>query len=147
MTLENAKKILKYFGILIIIGAIVSMGMGVLMTLGGGYAATSMPEVQSNEEYSAAAGITMIAGVAIAVGGLFRLFQGLFSLRASKNSRYGKTAWIFSILGVVAAIGSAISTFTSRTADTATIIGQILAIIVSICVLFAAKIVKDDYVA
>lgn len=147
MTLDNARKLLKISGILLIIGSIVSIVFGVGIAAGFSYATANMPEMQSNPEYVKGGIIVTIAGILTAISGVIHFLQGFFSLRASGNDASGKNAYNFSIIGLVATAITACTTILGKNVTKASIIGSVLGVVVSILVMLAAKTVKDHYKA
>lgn len=146
MTLERAKTILKYCGIVIAVGAILTTALGLFLAFGGGYASTNMPEAQTDPEMQKGTLAIMIGGILMAISGIIHLLQGIFSVKASNDSKFGKKAYLFGILGLVATVASAISQFTApnQTNKLSTVVGLIGGIVVSVAMVFAAKAVKED---
>ena len=109
MTLDRAKTILKYCGIVIAVGAILTTALGLFLAFGGGYASTNMPEAQTNPEMQKGTLAIMIGGILMAISGIIHLLQGIFSVKASNDSKFGKNAYLFGILGLVATVASALA--------------------------------------
>ena len=146
MTLETSKKLLKITGILFVISSLISIVFGGFMTYGG-LAGNNAPEIQNHQDYQVVTGFFILAGIAFVISGIIHLFQGIFSTKAAKDSKYGNKAYIFSILGMISTIASAIATLFAKNNTISTYIGLVGGIILGVVVLFAAKKVKEDYQA
>ena len=146
MTLENSKKLLKITGILFVISSIISIVFGGFMTYGG-VAGNNAPEIQTHPDYQLVTGFFIVAGIAFIISGIIHLFQGIFSTKAAKDSKYGNKAYIFSILGLISTIASAVATLFAKNNTVSTYIGMVLGLILGVLVLLAAKKVKEDYKA
>lgn len=145
MTLNQSKSILKICGILLAIGSIITIIFGAIFAFGGSYVSGNMPEAQTNPDYQTAIKIIATGGILMIISGIIHLIQAIFSYKASNNSKYGKNAYIFAILGLIATIVSTIPQFTNANQiQISTIIGLIAGVGVSAVMLYAAKIVKDD---
>ena len=147
MTLETSKKLLKITGILFVISSIISIGFGAFMTYSGVFAAINMPEVKDHPDYQLVTGFFLVAGIAFIISGIIHMLQGIFSVKAAKDSKYGKKAYTFSILGLITTILAAVSTLFAKNNTTSTYIGLVGGLILGVVVLLAAKKVKEDYKA
>ena len=146
MTLERSKTILKYCGIVIAIIAVLYLFLGLFLAFGGGYASVNMPQAQTDPEMHKGTLAIMVGGILMAIRGIIHLLQGIFSVKAAKDNKFAKKAYVFAILGLIAAVISAISEFAapSQTNKVSTIIGLIGGIMISAVMVFAAKTVKED---
>ena len=146
MKLGTSKTILKVAGILTIIGAVLTLGFGAF-TLVGGSISASLPEIQSDAQLFEGAGILMILGLATILSGIFSLVDGIVSVKASKNFKFGKAAWIFAILGLVASVGRAAAMIKSSSWDISTVIGCIIGLAMAGIICTAANKVRVAYKA
>ena len=144
---RNFKKNIKNNWYIFVISSIISIGFGAFMTYSGGFAATNMPEVKDHPDYQLVTGFFLVAGIAFIIGGIIHMLQGIFSVKAAKDSKYGNKAYIFSILGLISTIASAIATLFAKNNTVSTYIGQVGGLILGVLVLIAAKKVKEDYKA
>ena len=71
MKLTTAQKVLKIVGIITIIGAILVILLGVLATTGIGNAVEQNSAALEDAEVSTGAGLMMLGGIALIVGGFF----------------------------------------------------------------------------
>ena len=110
MSLENSKKILKIFGILGIIGGIFMIILGVVGVALGGAVIGTAGDVE--EDMVTGATVT-IAMVIVLISGIVSLLEGIFSVRASKDTTKIQPAWIFAIIGLVSAVIGVVSAITS----------------------------------
>lgn len=146
MTLETSKKLLKITGILFVISSLISIVFGGYMT-NVGLAGNNAPEIQNDPNYQVVIRFFILAGIAFIISGIIHLFQGIFSTKAAKDSKYGNKAYIFSILGLISTIASAIATLFAKNNTVSTYIGLVGGLILGVVVLLAAKKVKEDYQA
>ena len=126
MSLEKSQKIVKVLGILSIIGAVASFIVALGMFGLGGVGVANMDS--SNSDAVQGAGIVFGLGIVMLVEGVISLMQGIFSLRAAKDASKAQPLWIISIIGVVLAVFSVISSFTSGGQDVLT---EIFSLIIS----------------
>ena len=146
MTLENSKKLLKIAGILFVISSLISIYFGGFMT-NIGLAGNNAPEIQNHPDYQVVIRFYILAGIAFIISGIIHLFQGIFSAKAAKDSKYGNKAYIFSILGLISTIAFAIATLFAKNNTVNTYIGLVGGLILGVVVFLAAKKVKEDYQA
>ena len=146
MTLENSKKLLKIAGILFVISSLISIYFGGFMTYVG-LAGNNAAEIQNHPDYQLVTGFYTLAGIAFVISGIIHLFQGVFSAKAAKDSKYGNKAYIFSILGLISTIAFTIATLFAKNNTVSTYIGLVGGLILGVVVFLAAKKVKEDYQA
>ena len=144
--LESSRKILKIVGILTIIGAVLSLLGGVLMLVGGGAVGASAPEAATDPEVQSGVATLIVAGVIVLISGVVSLISGIVSVKASKENRYGKVAWIFAIIGIVMSVVRAISTI-AQGASLTNILSVLLNIALSVMIYFAANTIKTTFEA
>ncbi len=137
MSLEKSQKIVKVLGILSIIGAVASFIVALGMFGLGGVGVANMDS--SNSDAVQGAGIVFGLGIVMLVEGVISLMQGIFSLRAAKDASKAQPLWIISIIGVVLAVFSVISSFTSGGQDVLT---EIFSLIISCFTFYLANNIK-----
>ena len=143
--LETSKKILKVIGILTIIGGILTVLGGVLMMVGGG-AATGMEEAATDPDLQTGIAAVIGVGIVLLISGIVNLISGIVSVKASKDGKYGKIAWIFAILGIIGSIATAVSNLTSNF-TVSNLLSSLISVILSVMIFFAAQTVKNAYEA
>lgn len=143
--LETSKKILKIIGILTIIGAVLSLIGGILMMAGGG-AATGMEEAATDTDLQNGIAAMIGVGIVIVISGIINLISGIVSVKASKDGKYGKIAWIFAILGIIGALINGVSNLTSSFSFS-TLLSTLISLALSAMIFFAAKTVKTAHEA
>ena len=89
MSLETSRKILKVFGILAIIFGILGLIAGVIVLLGGSALGAEV------------AAFAAVASVLVVIGAIVTLLEGIFSVRAAKDSSKIMPAFVFALLGLV----------------------------------------------
>ena len=145
MTLEQARKILKVIGIITIIGAVISLVMGILVVFGAGDVALTDPEVQTEADYQEIVGYFIISGIALAIAGVCSLIEGVFSILASKNGKYGKICWIFSIISLVTSLYNGITNLFKGEFKLSNVVSLLVSLALNALVLVAANTVKTAY--
>lgn len=142
MNLESSKNILKITGILTLIGGVLTVGSGILgMVMGK--AATTMPEITADAELSKGAMSLLYGGGAEIIAGILTLFEGWTSYSAGKHGKHVNAAVIFAVVGLVMSVMQGISLVSKGDfSDTATVIGTVLALILNLIILMAARKVK-----
>lgn len=133
MSLETSKKILKIFGILSIIGGVLTIILGIVGLAGGGLAAT---------EDATVGGIVIVVGLIALVSGIVSLLEGIFSVKAAKDPSKIQPAWIFAVIGVVMSAISLIMGFVNNGASGA--FSNILSLAISILIFVAANTIKKS---
>lgn len=140
MKLDSAKSVLKVLGILTIIGAVFTLGFGLITMIGGGAGATgAAPELEENSA------LLIGAGIVVVITGIINFAQGIFSVLASKNFKYGQAAWIFAIVGVASEVYSLFNVIRNSGVSVNNLISPICGIIVSIIMYMAADTVRKAY--
>ena len=147
MALEQARKILKVIGIITIIGAVISLVMGILVAFGAGDVALTDPEVQTEADYQEIVGYFIISGIALAIAGGCSLNEGGFSILASKNGKYGKICWIFSIISLVTSLYNGITNLFKGEFKLSNVVSLLVSLALNVLVLVAANTVKTAYAA
>ena len=143
MSLETSRKILKIFGVLGIIGAIFVLIAGLLVILGGGLAATDAgAEAGLTAKDSAA---LMIIGFITILTGALSLIEGIVSVKASKDNKYGNLAWIFALLSILSSAVNAIYQIATNGFKLGDIITYIITIAIGALILVAANNVKQAF--
>ena len=130
MSLKTSKRILKIFGIFDIICGIFLIILGVMVLVGASQ--LSPEEIASDPSLSAG-----VSGMAIFfILGLLSLLEGIFSIRGAKDAAKIMPAWIFAIIGVIAAV---VGLFTGGSLG-----GSIVSLIVNIVIFIAANKIKKS---
>ena len=144
MNLETSRKILKIFGIIGIVLAVLSFIVSILSMVGGGVAAVQ-PEVTENEELAVGAAALMLAGVFGIISAIINLIEGIVSVKASKDNKFGTAAFVFAILGLIGSCVNGITSITNGGLDGASIVGVLLGIALSVLILLSANRVRVAY--
>ena len=130
MSLKTSKLILKIFGIFSIICGVFLIILGVMVLVGASQ--LSPEEIASDPSLSAG-----VSGMALFfVLGLISLLEGIFSIRGAKDASKIMPAWIFAIIGVIAAV---VGLFTGSSMG-----GSISSLIVNIVIFIAANKIKKS---
>ena len=133
MSLKTSKRILKIFGIFDIICGIFLIILGVMVLVGASQ--LSPEEIASDPSLSVG-----VSGMAIFfILGLLSLLEGIFSLRGAKNAAKIMPAWIFAIIGVIAAV---VGLFTGGSLG-----GSIVSLIVNIVIFIAANKIRKSRIS
>ena len=128
MSLNTSKLILKIFGIFSIICGVILIILGAMVFIGASQ--LSPEEIAADPSLSAG-----VSGMALFfVLGVISLLEGIFSLRGAKDASKIMPAWIFAIIGVIAAI---IGLFTGGSLG-----GSVFSLIVNIVIFVAANKIK-----
>jgi membrane associated rhomboid family serine protease len=133
MSLKTSKRILKIFGIFDIICGIFLIILGVMVLVGASQ--LSPEEIASDPSLSAG-----VSGMAIFfILGLLSLLEGIFSIRGAKDAAKIMPAWIFAIIGVIAAV---VGLFTGGSLG-----GSIFSLIVNIVIFIAANKIRKSRIS
>ena len=133
MSLKTSKRILKIFGIFDIICGIFLIILGVMVLVGASQ--LNPEEIASDPSLSAG-----VSGMAILfILGLLSLLEGIFSIRGAKDAAKIMPAWIFAIIGVIAAV---VGLFTGGSLG-----GSIFSLIVNIVIFIAANKIKKSRIS
>ena len=124
---------MKIFGIFDIICGIFLIILGVMVLVGASQ--LSPEEIASDPSLSAG-----VSGMAIFfILGLLSLLEGIFSIRGAKDAAKIMPAWIFAIIGVIAAV---VGLFTGGSLG-----GSIVSLIVNIVIFIAANKIKKSRIS
>lgn len=133
MSLKTSKRILKIFGIFDIICGIFLIILGIIVLVGASQ--LSPEEIASDPSLSAG-----VSGMAILfILGLLSLLEGIFSIRGAKDAAKIMPAWIFAIIGVIAAV---VGLFTGGSMG-----GSIFSLIVNIVIFIAANKIRKSRIS
>lgn len=147
MSLKTAKTLLKVLGILSIIGAVIVFLFGVLTMAGGGLMAAN-PDAVAEAQAGVAdadkidAAKVFGAGIGLIITAVLELLQGIFSVRASKDSSKYKGAWIFALINLVAGVINIIVYFAGQSNDK--LFSLIGTLALAVLTFIAANTVKKD---
>ena len=136
MTVETSKKILKIFGIISIIFGVIGVIVGILGIAGGGLMAST-----GVDEAVGVGAIALVLSVIVLVSAIVSLLDGIFSVRAAKDSSKIMPAWVFAIIGLVLRV---ISLFTNLKSGTSAIVGAVIGIGIGILIFIAANTIKKS---
>ena len=130
MSLNTSKLILKIFGIFSIICGVILIILGAMVFIGASQ--LSPEEIAADPSLSAG-----VSGMALFfVLGVISLLEGIFSLRGAKDASKIMPAWIFAIIGVIAAV---IGLFTGGSMG-----GSVFSLIVNIVIFVAANKIRKS---
>ena len=133
MSLKTSKLILKIFGIFSIICGIILIVLGVFVLVGASQ--LSPEEIASDPSISAG-----VSGMAfLFILGVISLLEGIFSLRGAKDASKIMPAWIFAIIGVIAAI---VGLFTGGSMGS-----SVFSLIINIVIFAAANKIKKSRIS
>jgi len=143
MSLETSKKVLKISGILTVIFAVLAIIAGIAL-LGFGSVIAVDEEIQAME--GAAEGVfgAYLIGILCLVSGTISLIEGVVSVKASKNTKYGTAAFIFAIFGLLGSISSVITSFKNN-GNASGFVSAFLTIALSVLILVAANNVRQAH--
>ncbi len=105
MTLERSRKILRYAGVLAIIGGITAIAIG-MMTTTGKADIDQGTLLLADPGSSLASSENRADGLLATFSGAFGLAEGVCSFLASKKNRFGSATWIFLLLSFVSNLGN-----------------------------------------
>ena len=137
MSLETSQKIVRVLGILSIISAVVAFIVAIGMLGIGGFGAANLNV--DDENVAAGIGIMLFLGIIMLVEGIVALIQGIFSLKAAKDASKATPLWIISIIGVVLAVLSVITSFANGAQDVLT---EIFSLLLSCFTFYLANNIK-----
>ena len=124
---------MKIFGIFSIICGVILIILGAMVFIGASQ--LSPEEIAADPSLSAG-----VSGMALFfVLGVISLLEGIFSLRGAKDASKIMPAWIFAIIGVIAAI---IGLFTGGSLG-----GSVFSLIVNIVIFVAANKIKKSRIS
>ena len=130
MSLNTSKLILKIFGIFSIICGVILIILGAMVFIGASQ--LSPEEIAADPSLSAG-----VSGMALFfVLGVISLLEGIFSLRGAKDASKIMPAWIFAIIGVIAAV---IGLFTGGSMG-----GSVFSLIVNIVIFVASNKIRKS---
>ena len=130
MSLNTSKLILKIFGIFSIICGVILIILGAMVFIGASQ--LSPEEIAADPSLSAG-----VSGMALFfVLGVISLLEGIFSLRGAKDASKIMPAWIFAIIGVIAAV---VGLFTGGSMG-----GSVFSLIVNIVIFVAANKIRKS---
>ncbi len=141
MKFETGKKILKINGTLLIIGAIITILLGIFSFVLGG-AGTQMPDVTEDPKLVEGVAALIFSGIGAIISGICSLVEGIFSRLTGKNGRFATVTLIFAILGVINAAAASYNEFSKSGLSTTTIISASVLCVLSVVIFLAAIAVK-----
>jgi len=144
MSLNTSRKILKVSGILCFIAAAVSIVVGIMTMATGGMGA-ALPEMQTESTVQKGVAALIGVGIATVISGVFSLAEGVVSVRASKDNKYGNAAWIFAMISFLVAIGRAGTELKTNGMTASGILNFLFTLVITGLVYTAALNVKKAY--
>ena len=138
MSLEKSQKIVKVFGILSIISAVLALLGGLAMLGIGGIGAATAGET-ADQELAMGIGVALLAGVAAILTGVVDLVEGIFCMKAAKDAGKAQPLWIVSIIAVIFAAITLITSFKNGTQE---ILSAVFSLAVNCFVLYLANNIK-----
>ena len=145
MTLAKARKILKTVGIITIIGSAITILISIMIVVGLDDLVASEMEIQTEAQYQELEAFFVVSAVALIAAGICSLVEGVFSILASRNNRYGKICWLFSIVSIVTTIYQFISNLFKGRYEWYNPVSMLIALALNVLALYAAKTVKSAY--
>ena len=144
MSLETSRKILKISGILCLIGAALAI-LGGIVTIATGGMGTALPEMQTDDTVQKGVAALVGLGIATIISGIISLVEGIVSIRASKDNKYGKAAWIFAMISMLIALGRAGTEVKASGFNASSVLEFVFTLVISGLVYTAALNVKKAY--
>lgn len=141
MSLETSKKVLKVFGIILIIFAVLGLLAGIAALAGGGLLAGAVAGDASAGDAAIVGGVVGIIGVVIIIAGVVDLLEGIFCVRGAKDSSKIMPAWVFTIIGLILSV---ISVFTNLKGGTSTIVSGVVQIVIQGLAFWSANTIKNS---
>lgn len=133
ISLKTSKLILKIFGIFSVICGVIFIVLGVIVLAGASQ--LSPEEIAADPSISAG-----VSGMALFfILGVIALLEGIFSLRGAKDASKIMPAWIFAIIGVIAAI---VGLFTGGSMGS-----SVFSLIINIVIFVAANNIKKSRIS
>ena len=136
MSVETSEKILKVFGIIAIVIGSLGLLAGIITIVGGGLLGAGLGDMGGG----AVAGLAIIAGVVLLVGAIITLLEGIFSVRAAKDSSKIMPAFVFSIIGLVSGAIGLINAIASK----GNFLSAIISLAISCLVFIAANTIRKN---
>lgn len=143
LDLEQAKKVLKIFGIITLILGIFELLFGILMVTGGNAAAGSQ-EAATDTQLQQATVIFVGIGIATIVSGIVGIIDGFCSMKAAKESKYGLVAMIFAVVGLLSQLYSGVRSMSNGNTLSG-ILSIIAGLVVNGCMVYCANLIRLDY--
>ena len=144
MKLERSKKILKISGILIILGSLATIVISVIF-LKGNHQGNSMQLLAGPNPQKEGITILIGSGLSMLMSGVISMIEGYLSLLASKNHKYGKLAWLFSLLSMAGAGTNGFAQIREAGLNVSTITNLVLSLGLAALVNFASSRVRKAY--
>ncbi len=134
MKLDNARKIMKITGVLAILGSVIAFA--IMMK-----AKTSVrPGLLGADSQS-------INGIETVVSSVANLGQGIFSLLASRDNKYGTAAWTFSVFSLFGVAYSSFAAISQSGINASVIINLVIAMSLAAVVNVAAYRIRKAHKA
>ena len=146
MERSGSQKALKVISIIGIIGGILTLASAGIMLFGGSLLAGVTDEViidgMTNAEVG---GLVGFAGAISLIAGIVYLVQGILGVRASNDAAKINPVWILAIIGIIFAVLSFISLFTSgEPVEMSNIVGGVASLAFSVLYFWIANNIKKQ---
>lgn len=136
MSLEASKKILKIFGILCIIFSILGIIIAIAGLAGGGLMAST-----GDDTAIGVGAVAIIFSVFLLISGVISLLEGIFSVRAAKDTSKIMPAWVFAIIDLVLRVVGLIMNFKNGTSS---IVSSVIGLGIGVLIFVAANTIKKS---
>ena len=84
----------------------------------------------------------LAGGIVGLISGIIALIEGIISIKASKNNKFGGAAFIFAIFGLIGSVSSSITSI-SGDGSASGILSAVISIAISVLILLAANKVRQ----
>jgi len=138
MNLDTARKILKYFGIINIVLGVLTLLLGIAGVAVGGAAADT---AASNTEASVNSMTVIGAGSVLIFAAVLGCVDGILSVLASKNNKYGLAAMIFAIFNICTAL---YNIFTALSKG-GSVVSPVCNLVTALLLCYCANMVRIEY--
>ena len=141
MSVETSKMILKVFGIIaIVFGALALLG-GIITIIGGGLLGAGFSGMTDDVAGGAlAGGVLILAGVVTIISAIVTLLEGIFSVRAAKDSSKIMPAFVFASISLAFGAIGLIRAITSGSG----IFSGLISLAISCLVFLAANTIRKN---
>ena len=141
MSVETSQKILKVFGIIaIVIGALGLLG-GILTIIGGGVLGAGFSGLTDDVAGgSLVGGVVILTGIVVVISAIVTLLEGIFSVRAAKDSSKIMPAFVFAIIGLASGAIGLIRAIASGSG----IFSGLISLAISCLVFWAANTIRKN---
>lgn len=144
MQKSSSQKALKVVSIIMIVFAGLTLALS-LLTLVGGAGMSYVGVGAADDDAMFAAGLVLVAGIIMFVGGAFNLIVGIFGVRGANDPRKIGVFYFLSIISIVLAVINGAISFMGSTMDLGTITSVLCGLILpTACCTLAYSIKKEN---